>query len=158
MDPMAYTRAWRNFRRMQDLTVAAAGLIYAGAVLHAFEHLPGGFGLVAERTIIWPGMFMFLSLAIPLAAGPLRRGLTRYVWMSFQAGFGQTVASVLVGIGLLSGAALFMYLQINGAAHGGRYPAGVFSGYAAGIGILAAQAALVRVLEQVPEVRERIEE
>lgn len=158
MVAMAYTRAWRNFRRMQDLTVATAGLIYAGAVLHAFERLPGGFEMIAQRTLIWPGMFLFLSLAIPLSAGPLRRGLTRYVWMSFQAGFGQSVASVLVGTGLLCGAALFMYLQINGTAHGGRYPAGVFSGYAAGIGILAAQAALVRVLEQVPEVRARIEE
>ena len=44
-----------------------------------------------------------------------------------------------------------------GAADGGRYPAGVFSGYAAGIGILAAQAVLVRVLERDPEVRRQIE-
>ena len=42
--------------------------------------------------------------------------------------------------------------------HGGRYPAGVFSGYAAGIGILAAQAVLVRALETVPDVRKQIEE
>ena len=36
--------------------------------------------------------------------------------------------------------------------------AGVFSGYAAGIGILAAQAVLVRALETVPEVRKQIVE
>ncbi|HEY8616669.1 hypothetical protein [Phenylobacterium sp.] len=154
---MAYTRAWTNFKRMQDITVAVASLIYAGAVLHAFQRLPGGIALIAERTLVWPGAFLFFSLAIPLAVGPFRRGLTRYVWMSFQAGFGQTASSVLTGVGLLAGAALFMYWQVAGAASGGRYPAGVFSGYAAGIGILAAQAALVRVLEHVPEVRRAIE-
>jgi len=36
--------------------------------------------------------------------------------------------------------------------------ANVFSAYAAGIGILAAQAVLVRALEQLPDVRARIEE
>jgi hypothetical protein len=154
---MAHTTAWRNFRRMQDITAAAATLIYAGAVLHAFQRLPGGFALIAERTIIWPAMFLFLSLAVPLSVGVFRRSLARYVWMSFQAGFGQTAGSVMIGIGLLSGAALFMYWQIAGAANGGRYPAGVFSGYAAGIGILAAQAALVRVLEHHPEVKRTIE-
>jgi hypothetical protein len=67
------------------------------------------------------------------------------------------VRSILSGVVLLGGAAAFMYWQISSAAHGGRYPAGVFSGYAAGIGILAAQAALVRVLEKVPEVKKQIE-
>jgi hypothetical protein len=157
MGVMAYTRAWTNFKRMQDMTVAAATLIYAGAVLHAFQRLPGGPSLIAERTLVWPAGFLFLSLAIPLAAPPLRRNLTRYVWMSFQAGFGQTASSVLIGVGLLAGAALFMYWQVAGATVGGRYPAGVFSGYAAGIGILAAQAALVRVLERLPDVRNAIE-
>jgi hypothetical protein len=42
-------------------------------------------------------------------------------------------------------------------AHGGRYPAGVFSGYAAGIGILLVQAILARDLERDPDVRRRIE-
>ena len=153
----AHTRAWRNFKRMQDTTVAIAGLIYAGAVVNAFDVLPGPRALVVQRTLLWPGLFLSLSLGVPLVAGPIRRGLTRYVWMSFQAGFGQTAVSVLTGFGLLSGAALFMYWQIAGAAHGGRYPAGVFSGYGAGIGILMAQAALVRVLERHPDVRRDIE-
>jgi hypothetical protein len=78
--------------------------------------------------------------------------------MSFNAGFGQTVGSIMGGLALLLGAALFMYWQITGASNGGRYPAGVFSGYAAGIGILAAQALLVRVLEHHPEVKPIIEE
>lgn len=154
---MAHSPAWRNFKRTEDLTVATAVLIYAGAVLHAFDRLPGGPGLIAERTLIWPGIFLSLSLSAPLAIGVLRRTLARYVWMSFQAGFGQSARSILSGVALLAGAAAFMYWQIASAANGGRYPAGVFSGYAAGIGILAAQAALVRVLERHPDVRKQIE-
>ena len=154
---MAYTPAWRNFKRTQDLTVATAALIYAGAVLHAFDRLPGDVMLIVQRTLVWPGLFLSLSLGLPLAVGIVRRPLTRYVWMSFRAGFGQTVGSILGGVALLGGAAAFMYWQISTASQGGRYPAGVFSGYAAGIGILAAQAALVRVLEKHPEVRKEIE-
>jgi hypothetical protein len=157
MKAMAHTRAWRNFKRMQDTTVAVATLIYAGAVLHAFDNLPGGIGLIVQRTLLWPAAFLGLSLGLPLVIAPLRRWLTKYVWMSFQAGFGQTAMSILTGVALLGGAALFMYWQIAGAAHGGRYPAGVFSGYAAGIGILMAQAALVWVLEQHPDVKPQIE-
>lgn len=142
---------------MQDTTVGLASLIYAGAVLHAFERLPGPTALVAQRTLVWPGIFLLLSLGVPLVVGAFRRGLARYVWMQFHAGFGQKASSVLVGVALLGGAAVFMYWQIHNAANGGRYPAGVFSGYAAGIGILIAQAALVRVLERAPEVRRVIE-
>lgn len=154
---MAHTPAWRNFKRTQDLTVVMAVLIYAGAVVHAYLRLPGPMSLVTQRTLVWPGLFLMLSLSLPLIVGRLRRGLTKYVWMSFQAGFGQNLRSILAGVVLLGGAAGFMYWQIAGAAHGGRYPAGVFSGYAAGIGILAAQAALVRVLERAPEVKTQIE-
>ncbi|WP_374572882.1 hypothetical protein [Phenylobacterium sp.] len=155
---MTFIRAWRDFRRMQNVAVGAASLIYAGAVLHAYQVLPGGMGLVTQRTLIWPGAFLTLSLFVPLLVPPLRRLLARYVWLSFQAGFGQTPISVMTGVGLLAAAALFIYWQVAGVAHGGRYPAGVFSGYAAGIGILAAQAVLVRVLERLPEVRQIIEE
>ncbi len=139
------------------MTVAAAVLIYAGAVLNAFDRLPGGSALIAQRTVVWPGIFFLLSLGLPLLVGAIRRPLLRYVWMSFKAGFGQTAGSVVTGVGLLLGAALFMYWQIGAAANGGRYPAGVFSGYAAGIGILGAQAFLVRVLEKHPEARAEIE-
>jgi hypothetical protein len=138
------------------MTVATASLIYAGAVAHAFDRLPGGVDLIAQRTLIWPGIFLMLSLGAPLAVGAIGRGLARYVWMSFKAGFGQSAGSVLVGVGLLGGAAAFMYWQIADAANGGRYPAGIFSGYGAGIGILAAQAVLVRVLERRPEVQSQI--
>jgi len=153
---MAFTRAWINFKRMQDSTVAASVLIYAGATLHAFRVLPGETALKVERTLTWPGLFLVLTLLVPLAAAPLRRGLSRYVWLSFVSGFGQTAVSVLTGIGLLCAAALFIYWQLSAVAHGGRYPAGVFSGYAAGIGILIAQAWLARRLERDPQVRAMI--
>ncbi len=153
---MVFIRAWRDFKRMQDVAVCAASLIYAGAVANAFSELPGGVRLIVQRTLVWPGMFLVLSLAVPLLVPVLSRMLARYVWLSYQAGFGQTPVSVLSGVGLLSGAALFIYFQIHQAAHGGPYPAGVFSGYAAGIGILAAQAALVRALERDPGVRSQI--
>ena len=155
---MAFTRAWRDFRRMQDVAVAASGLIYAGAVVNAFAVLPGGTGLAVQFTLLWPAGFLFLSIVVPLLVGPTRRLLARYVWLSFQAGFGQTAVSVMSGVGLLAGAALFIYWQVSVATHGGGYPAGVFSGYAAGIGILIAQAILVRMLEKTPEVRKVIEE
>jgi hypothetical protein len=155
---MAFTRAWRDFKRMQDVAVAASALIYAGAVVNAFAVLPGGPRLAVQFTLLWPAGFMFLSMAVPLLVGPTRRLLARYVWLSFQAGFGQTAVSVMSGVGLLAGAALFIYWQVSVATHGGGYPAGVFSGYAAGIGILVAQAILVRMLEKTPEVRKVIEE
>lgn len=154
---MVHTRAWRNFKRMQDTTVALAALIYAGAAVHAFDRLPALAGLVARHILIWPGIFLLLSLAVPLLIGGIRRILSRYVWMSFQAGFGQTVFSIVTGVILLSSAALFMYWRIAQAADGGRDPGSAFAAYAAGIGILAAQAALVRSLEQDAEIRKQIE-
>jgi hypothetical protein len=154
----SYTRAWRNFKRMQDLTVAIAGLIYAGAAVHAVGRLPGGAALVLRWILLWPALYLAASLAAPLAIGPIRRWLTRYVWMSFRAGFGQTAGSVLTGLALLLGAAMFIYWQIAAVAATGTYRANVFSAYAAGIGILAAQAVLVRTLERLPDVRALIEE
>jgi hypothetical protein len=155
---MVHTPAWRNFKRTEDLAVATSTLIYAGAVLHAFGRLPMSVPQIAQRTLLWPAIFLVLSLMLPLAAGPLRRPLTRYVWMSFKAGFGQTAGSILGGLALPVAAAGFMYWQIATAQPGSPYPAGVFSAYAAGIGILAAQAALVRVLERHPDVKKEIEE
>ena len=154
---MSHTSAWRAFRRAQDLTLVTALLIYAGAVAHAFLRLPGEASLIAQRALWWPGGAFIVAFLVPLMVPVVRRPLAQYVWRSFQAGFGQTVGSVLGGVLLLGGAAAFMYWQINGAAHGGRYPAGVFSGYAAGIGILAAQVRLVRILQRDPEARKHIE-
>lgn len=153
----AHTPAWRNFRRMQDCACVVACLIYAGAVVHAWRVLPGPPQKKLVFTLAAPLIFLSLTLLLPLALGGLRRLLRHYVWLSYKAGFGQTPGSIISGLGLLAFAAGFIYLQIAGVARGGRYPAGVFSGYAAGIGILIVQAALVRSLERDPEVRARIE-
>lgn len=155
---MAFIPAWRNFKRMQDLTVAAASLIYAAAVLNAFGRLPGGEAVVMRWTLLWPAAYLGFSLALPLLIGPLKRWLAKYVWLSFQAGFGQTPVSVVSGVGLLLASGLFIYWQVDHAAHTGQAGANVFAAYAAGIGILAAQAVLVRHLEQVPEILDRIVE
>jgi hypothetical protein len=155
---MAFTPAWRNFKRMQDLTVAAASLIYAAAVIDAVGRLPGGTAMTMRWTLVWPAAFLGFSLGIPLLVPPLRRGLAKYVWMSFRAGFGQTPGSVLVGVGLLLASGLFVYREVTRAAQAGQAGVNVFSAYAAGIGILAAQAVLVRALEDVPDVRQEIVE
>ena len=154
---MAHTPAWRTFKRTQDLTVLTAVLIYGGAAVHAFTRLSDDQAALVRNIFGLPAIFLLLSLAIPLLIGAIRRPLARYVWATFQAGFGQTVGSVLGGVLLLGGAAGFIYWQIGVAAAGGRGPVGVFCGYAAGIGILAAQAALVRVLERHRDVKAQIE-
>src|SRR3569623_2651809 len=155
---MAFTRAWRNFKRMQDLTVVIASLIYAGAVAHAVGRLPGGTATVLRWTLLWPAAFFAFSLVLPLVIGPVKRWLAKYVWMSFQAGFGQTPGSVLLGVTLLLGAGLFIWEEVGRAARAGLVGANVFSAYAAGIGSLAAQAILVRALEGVPDVRAKLVE
>ena len=142
---------------MQATACAFASLVYAGAAIHAWRVLPGDLTLKAAVTVAFPAMYCLACFVGPLWIKAFRRGLTRYVWMSFKAGFGQTPVSVLSGLGLLALAALFIYLQIAGYAHGGRYPAGAFSGYGAGIGILFAQALLVFDLERDPEVKAVIE-
>ena len=155
---MAFTPAWRNFKRMQDLTVAAASLIYAAAAIDALGRLPGGPAMTLQWTLLWPAAYLGFSLAIPLLVSPIKRWLAKYVWMSFKAGFGQSPGSVVVGMALLLGAGLFIWEEVGRAARAGQVGANVFSAYAAGIGILAAQAILVRTLEDVPDIREKIEE
>jgi hypothetical protein len=152
-----HTVAWRNFKRMQDCACLFATLIYLGAVVHAWRVLPGPMQMKLIFTIAAPLICLSLTVLLPMVMIGARRLLRRWVWMSYQAGFGQTAGSVLVGLGLLASMALFIYFQIAGVAKGGRYPAGVFSGYAAGIGILIVQAVLVRSLERDPGVKPIIE-
>jgi uncharacterized membrane protein YesL len=152
-----HTRAWRNFRRMQLSGCLFAALIYMLAVLHAWEALPGAPRMKAYFFLLFPAVFFLFTFVVPLSAGPIRRMLKRYVWMSFAAGFGQNVVSVVGGLGVLALTAGFIFLQIAGHEDGGRYPAGIFSAYAAGVGVLFAQAVLTRWLEREPEVRALIE-
>lgn len=143
---------------MQDTILTVAGLVYAFAVIQAWRLLPGGGRLKFERTVLLPGIFLALSLAAALLAPILRQALTRHLWISYRTGFGQSVISVLGGVGVLLALAGFVFWQINDAAHGGRYPGGAFSGYAAGIGLLVAQSILVRRIEGDPILRRQIEE
>jgi hypothetical protein len=154
---LIHIKAWRDFRRMQDCACLFASLIYVAAVIHAWRVLPGPSQTKLIFTIAAPMIFVALVMLLPLVLGGLRLQLRRYVWMSFNARFGQSAGSILSGLGLLAFAAAFIFLQIAGVAKGGRYPAGVFSGYAAGIGILYVQALLVRSLERDPDIRRRIE-
>lgn len=155
---MTFTTAWRNFKRMQDLTVAASGLIYAAAAIRAIDRAGGEMGAILVWVMGFPAAYLAVSLALPLKIPPVKRWLSRYVWMSYQAGYGQTVASTVVGVVLLLAAGGFVYWQAAVAAEAGRIEANIFAAYASGIGILAAQAVLVRTLERVPEVRALIVE
>ena len=156
--PGTQTRAWRAFKRTEDCACLFAAFVYLGAALHAWRVLPGDVRLKALVVLAAPAAFAGLCFAAPLLVGPLRQLLLRFVWRSFGSGFGQSPLSVMSGLGVLVFAAGFIYVQIGGVAHGGRYPAGVFSGYAAGIGVLFAQAVLVRVIERDPALRPSIED
>jgi hypothetical protein len=154
---VAFVKAWLDFRRTQDCACIAAGLIYAAAALHAWTRLPGPAALKTEVILAFPAAFLIATIVVSLGVGAIRRSLARYVWMSFEAGFGQSAMSILMGVSLLIAAAVLIYLEVGHAAAGGRYPAGVFSGYGAGIGILIVQAALVRTLQRDPAIRSQIE-
>lgn len=154
---MAHVRAWRNFKRMQSSACLFASLIYAAAVLYAWRVLPDPAGTKVVFTLVFPLIYLAAAFLAAVWIGPVRRWLKHYVWLSFAAGFGQTPISVIVGLGLIAGVAAFIYWQINGVAAGGRYPAGAFAAYGAGVGVLFAQAVMVRLLEREPKIRAIIE-
>jgi hypothetical protein len=154
---MLHTQAWRNFKRMQVSACLFGVLVYALAVVHAYEVLPGEPKLKTFVFVVAPALFFLMTLAAVFTAAPLRRLLKRYVWLTFAAGFGQTATSVLVALGLLALAAGAIFFQIGQHASGGRYPAGIFSAYAAGVALLVAQTLLCRVLERDPDKRRLIE-
>ena len=156
-DAPLHTRAWRDFKRMQGAACVFAALVYAAAALHAWRVLPVDVDLKRACLLMFPALYAMAVLVGALQIGPLRRRLKRYVWLSFAAGFGQTAVSVLTGFGVLAAAAAMVYLSIHTAANGGRYPAGAFSAFGAGLGVLFAQGLLVFALEREPKVREIIE-
>ncbi len=148
---------WKTFRRMQDSVAAAAALIYAAAVVHAWRVLPGTDSLKIQRTLLFPGLSLAFAFIAVLAVPPLRAAISRHLLVSYRTGFGQSVISVVAGVGVIVLAAGLIFWQIGAVAHGGRYPAGVFSGYAAGIGLLVAQTLIVRRLEKDPALEREIE-
>ena len=142
---------------MQAAGCLFAGGVYALAAVHAWRVLPETAAFKRLFTLGFPALYLMAVLWAALQVAPLRRWLKRYTWLSFAAGFGRTPVSVLTGLGVLALAGVVVYAQIGEAAHGGRYPAGLFSAYAAGIGVLCAQLLLAARLEQEPKVRAIIE-
>ena len=143
---------------MQNTILAVAVLVYAAAVIHAWRVLPGAEMLKAQRTLIFPALFLIATFTGALWIAPVRSALTRHLWITYQTGFGQSALSVLVGVAVLIAIAGFIFWQVHAAIGGGRYPGGAFSGYAAGIGLLAVQAILVRRMERDPDLRRQIEQ
>jgi hypothetical protein len=154
---MDVSPAWRMFRRMQYSTFAAGALIYAAATAHAWRVLPSAPTLKLQAMLLYPSAYFLATLVIPLAAPPLRRLLRTHIWISFRTGFGQSVISVLAVVLVLATAASFLYFDTARAAHSGRLPESAFAAYAAGIGVLLAQALLVRRIERDPALRAQIE-
>lgn len=152
-----HTDAWRKFKRMQLSACLFGALIYALTVVRAWEVLPGAPSLKSFVFLIAPFGFFVLTLVVILLASPVRRMLKQYVWMTFATGFGQTPWSVVGALAVLALCAAAIFFQISDHANGGRYPSGIFSAYAAGIGLLVAQTLLCRALEREPEVRRVIE-
>ncbi|MFI4935564.1 MAG: hypothetical protein ACHP7N_13150 [Caulobacterales bacterium] len=154
---MGINPSWRMFRRMQYSAFALGALIYAAAVAHGWRVLPVEPQLKLEGMVFFPALYFLLTLTLPLAAPPLRRWLKAHIWLSFRTGFGQSVISVLAVVLVLATAAGFIYADTARATHGGRFPAGAFSAYAAGVGVLLAQALLVRRMERDPVLKAQIE-
>jgi len=142
---------------MQASALAFAVLVYAGALARAWTALDITDRLRWSVFVVFPALYAVVVLLAALTVPPLRRPLKRYVWLSFVAGFGQSAASVLSGLAVLAVVAAFVYFQIDAAAKDGSNPAGAFSAFGAGIGILAAQLLLTYALEREPKVRDVIE-
>ncbi len=145
------------FRRMQYSAFAAAALIYAAAAVHAWAVLPSSQDVKVQRVLLYPGVMFLATLIIPLAIPPVRHMLKTHLWVSFRTGFGQSVVSVLAVVLVLAGLAGFIVVDTTRAIHGGGFPSSAFSAYAAGVGVLLAQAILVRRIENDPVLRPRIE-
>jgi hypothetical protein len=142
---------------MQYSAFLAGALIYAAAATYAWGELPWTAAFKVRWMLLYPGAYFLATLAIPLAIPQLRRMLKTHIWISFRTGFGQSVVSVLAVALVLGAAAAFIYIDTNGAVHGGRFPSSAFAAYAAGVGVLLAQALLVRRIERDPALRSRIE-
>jgi hypothetical protein len=155
---MAFSLAWRNFRRMQDLTLGFAALALLADALMAWPVLPGETGLKLAVIVLFPLLYMAAVVACGLLIKPLREFLTRFVWLTYKTGFGQSVISVLLSFAVLIAVAGYTWWVSAGAADGGQYPAGVFSGFGAGIGILIVQSVLTHRLERDPQVRAELED
>lgn len=155
---MTQSPDWRNFRRMQDLTLGFASAAYVADAILAWPIIPAATGFKLAIMLFFPLVYLIGVTALTLTIKPLRELMTRFVWMSFKAGFGQTVFSVLASIGMLTVITAYTYFASLGSADGGPYPAGAFSGFGAGIGILIVQTVLTHRMQHDPEFEAEVEE
>jgi hypothetical protein len=142
---------------MQDTAVAVASLVYGAAALEAWIGTTGGTGLKLRWLAIYPVAFLAFVLVMVLLVPFARAALRRHLWISYRTGFGQSVISVLGGLGLLVILAVITFWPLFGGARGRFGPGAGFFAYAGGIGLLLAQAILVRRIEADPVLRGRIE-
>jgi hypothetical protein len=155
---MALSLAWRNFRRMQDLTLGFACLALLADAILAWPVVPGTLGLKVIFIVLFPAFYLTLVAACGLLIAPLRDFITRFVWITFRTGFGQSVISVLIPFAVLAAITAYTWWVAAHAASGGQYPAGVFSGFGAGIGLLIVQAVITHRIERDPILRQSLEE
>lgn len=142
---------------MQNSVIAVALLVYGGAAVEAWRTSPGAATLKLERLAVDPGGLALLSLTVALLVPVLRGALLRHVWISYRTGFGQSVISVLAGMGVLIVLAAFCLWPPSREAKAVLASGGGFSAYAAGIGLLLAEAILGRRIETDPILRSQIE-
>ena len=131
---------------MQDSLLAVAALGYAAGLFEAMRVLPILNTAGLQRVLSLPALLLVASFVAVRFAPPLKSAVSRHLMASYETGFGQNVVSVLVGLGVVIAADMFLFWQVDGAAHGGRDPGGAFAAFGACIGLLAAQCLLVRRL------------
>jgi hypothetical protein len=128
---------------MQTSLALAAILGYAACALEAWRlpHPPN-----MPRTAVFSGAFFLVTLGAALWVPMLRTAIQAHLMTSYRTGFGQGLVSVAVSLSVILAAATFLLWRI----HASGDPAPAFSAFAAGIGLLVAQVALVRRLERGP--------
>jgi hypothetical protein len=133
--------AWKKFRRMQTSLALASILAYAACALEA-SRLPQVPNL--PRIAAFSAAFFLVTLVAALWIPMLRAAVQNHLMTSYRTGFGQGLVSVAVSLTVLLAAATFLLWRI----HGRDDPSPAFSAFAAGSGLLVAQAVLVRRLER----------
>jgi hypothetical protein len=150
--------SWRIFRRMQNTAIAVAALIYFAAALQAWGLAEPTAAVKLVRIGLSPALCLIATCLAAVGVPALRAMVLRHLWLSYRTGFGQSVTSVLAGVGVLIALAGLIFWQTAQAARGGAFPGGAFAGYAAGIGWLLAQRLLLARIEADPTLRAQIED
>jgi hypothetical protein len=142
---------------MQEAGFCAVILAYTACALEAWRVSTVSDEIKAIRIVAAPGLIAALAFFGGLYLPLLRAYLTKVLWRSFEAGYGQSPISVLTGFGAVLGLGLFVAWHVHSAAATGGLPGADFSAYAAALGLSGAQVGLVRRMEADPVNRRRIE-